>query len=75
MHCSDAYSNADASFRSNCQLTAMALTCSYELFCIDAPATFYALLRMRTLSISNAEGFPVIYCGKVDYDKSSDCID
>jgi hypothetical protein len=30
----------------------------------------YALLRMRPLSISCAEGFVVISCGKVDYDKS-----
>jgi hypothetical protein len=31
----------------------------------------YALLRMRHLSIACAEGFVVISCGKVDYDKSS----
>jgi hypothetical protein len=30
----------------------------------------YALLRMRPHSISCAEGFVVISCGKVDYDKS-----
>jgi hypothetical protein len=30
----------------------------------------YELLRMRALSISYAEGFLVISCGKVDYDKS-----
>jgi hypothetical protein len=30
----------------------------------------YALLEMRPLSISCAEGFVVISCGKVDYDKS-----
>jgi hypothetical protein len=30
----------------------------------------YALLRMRPLSISCTEGFVVISCGKVDYDKS-----
>jgi hypothetical protein len=30
----------------------------------------YALLRMRSLSISCADGFVVISCGKVDYDKS-----
>jgi hypothetical protein len=30
----------------------------------------YALLRMRPLSISCAEGCVVIFCGKVDYDKS-----
>jgi hypothetical protein len=30
----------------------------------------YALLRMRPLSISCAEGFVVFSCGKVDYDKS-----
>jgi hypothetical protein len=30
----------------------------------------YALLRLRPLSISCAEGFAVISCGKVDYDKS-----
>jgi hypothetical protein len=29
----------------------------------------YASLRMRPLSISCAEGFVVISCGKVDYDK------
>jgi hypothetical protein len=29
-----------------------------------------ALLRMRPLSISCAQGFVVISCGKVDYDKS-----
>jgi hypothetical protein len=33
------FSHADASSRSNCPLTAMALTCSCEIFCIDAPAT------------------------------------
>jgi hypothetical protein len=33
-------------------------------------AACYALLRMRALSISSAEGFVVISCGKVDYDKS-----
>jgi hypothetical protein len=33
--------------------------------------TCYALLRMRPLSISCAEGCVVISCGKVDYDKSS----
>jgi hypothetical protein len=31
----------------------------------------YALLRMRTLSISYAEGFHVISSRKVEYDKSS----
>jgi hypothetical protein len=31
---------------------------------------WYALLRMRHLSISCAEGCVVISCGKVDYDKS-----
>jgi hypothetical protein len=31
---------------------------------------FYALLRMRPLSIYCAEGFLVISRGKVDYDKS-----
>jgi hypothetical protein len=30
----------------------------------------YALLRMRPLSISCAEDFVVVSCGKVDYDKS-----
>jgi hypothetical protein len=30
----------------------------------------YALLRMRPLSILYAEGFLVISCAKVDYDKS-----
>jgi hypothetical protein len=30
----------------------------------------YALLRMITLSISYAEGFIVISCGEVEYDKS-----
>jgi hypothetical protein len=43
MHCSDACSHADASSKSNCPLTAMALTCSYEIFCIDAPGTFISL--------------------------------
>jgi hypothetical protein len=33
-------------------------------------SAFYALLRMRPLSMSSAEGFVVISCGKVDYDKS-----
>jgi hypothetical protein len=32
--------------------------------------SYYALLRMRPLSTSCAEGFVVISCGKVDYDKS-----
>jgi hypothetical protein len=36
---------------------------------MEHPA-YYALLRMRRLSISCAEGFVVISCGKVDYDKS-----
>jgi hypothetical protein len=31
----------------------------------------YALLRMRAVSISYAEVFLVISCGKVEYDKSS----
>jgi hypothetical protein len=31
----------------------------------------YALLRMKPLLISYAEGFLVISCGKVEYDKSS----
>jgi hypothetical protein len=31
----------------------------------------YALLSMRTLSISYAGGFIVISCGKVEYDNSS----
>jgi hypothetical protein len=48
MHCSDACSHADASSRINSPLTAMALTCSYEIFCIDAPAT---LLSLRTCRI------------------------
>jgi hypothetical protein len=43
-----------------------------------APAFMcYALLRMRPLSISCAEGFVVVSCGKVDYDKSGwrdDCV-
>jgi hypothetical protein len=30
----------------------------------------YAFLRMRPLSISNAEDFRAIFCGKVEYDKS-----
>jgi hypothetical protein len=33
-------------------------------------AAFYALLRIRPLSISCAEAFVVISCGKVNYDKS-----
>jgi hypothetical protein len=33
--------------------------------------TCYALQRMRTLSISYAEGFHVISCWKIEYDKSS----
>jgi hypothetical protein len=32
---------------------------------------WYALFRTRTLSISDAEGFLVISCGKFEYDKSS----
>jgi hypothetical protein len=32
---------------------------------------FNALLRIRTLSISYAEGFLVMSCAKVEYDKSS----
>jgi mannosyltransferase OCH1-like enzyme len=31
----------------------------------------YALLRMRPLSISYAEGFRIISCGKIEYDKFS----
>jgi hypothetical protein len=40
--------------------------------CLDSSLRVpcYALLRMRPLSISCAEGFVVISCGKVDYDKS-----
>jgi hypothetical protein len=49
MHCSDACSHADASSRSNCPLTAMALTCSYEIFCINVPA---ALLILRICQLS-----------------------
>jgi hypothetical protein len=33
----------------------------------------YALIRMRTLSVSNTEGCLVISCKKVEYDKSSYC--
>jgi hypothetical protein len=47
MHCSDACSHADASSRSNCPLMAMALMCSYELFCIDAPGTLFSLRTCR----------------------------
>jgi hypothetical protein len=47
MHCSDACSHADASSRSNCPLTAMALTSSYEIFCIDAPVTLHSLRTCR----------------------------
>jgi hypothetical protein len=36
---------------------------SFDIIC-------YALLRVRPLSISCAEGCVVISCGKVDYDKS-----
>jgi hypothetical protein len=50
MHCSDACSHADASSRSKCPLTAMA--CSYEIFCIDAPAT---LLSLRTCRLSKVK--------------------
>jgi Reverse transcriptase (RNA-dependent DNA polymerase) len=42
----------------------------------DFPSrTRYASLRMRTLSISNAGGFLVISCGKVEYNKFSYCND
>jgi hypothetical protein len=36
--------------------------------CIDV---FYAVLTMKNLSISCADGFLVISCGKVEYDDSS----
>jgi hypothetical protein len=52
MPCSDACSHANASSRSNCPLTAMALTCSYEIFCIDALGT---LLSLRTCRLSNVK--------------------
>jgi hypothetical protein len=52
MHCSDSCSHADASSRSNCPLMAMALMCSYEIFCIDAPAT---LLCLRTCRLSKVK--------------------
>jgi hypothetical protein len=52
MHCSDACSHADASSRSNCPLKAMTVTCSYEIFCIDAPAT---LLSLRTCRLSKVK--------------------
>jgi hypothetical protein len=52
MHCSDACSHADASSRSSCPLTAMALTCSYGIFCIDAPAT---LVSLRTCRLSKVK--------------------
>jgi hypothetical protein len=41
---------------------------------VNEPLDFikcYALLRMRPLSISCAEGFVVNSCGKVDCDKSA----
>jgi hypothetical protein len=41
---------------------------------VERVACYYSLLRMRTLSISDAEGFLVISCGKVEY-KSSYCND
>jgi hypothetical protein len=53
MICSDACSHADASSRSNYPLTAMALTCSSEIFCIDAHAT---LLSLRTCRLSKVKG-------------------
>jgi hypothetical protein len=52
MHCLDACSHADASPRRNCPLTAMALTCSYKIFCVDAPAT---LLALRTSRLSKVK--------------------
>jgi hypothetical protein len=36
----------------------------------DVKGQCYALLRMRPLSISCAESCVVIFCGKIDYDKS-----
>jgi hypothetical protein len=39
-------------------------------FPVPLNITCYALLRMRPLSISCAEGCVVISCGKVDYDIS-----
>jgi hypothetical protein len=36
----------------------------------DLMGKCYALLRMRPLSLSCAEGFVVIFCRKVDYEKS-----
>jgi hypothetical protein len=52
MNCSDACSHADERSRSKCPLTAMALTCSYEIFCIDAPGT---LLSLRTCRLSKVK--------------------
>jgi hypothetical protein len=52
MHCSDACSHADANSRKNCLSTALALTCSCEIFCIDAPAT---LLSLRTCRLSKVK--------------------
>jgi hypothetical protein len=37
---------------------------------LNVTAKWYALLRLRPLSITCAEGFVVISCGKVDYDQS-----
>jgi hypothetical protein len=48
----DACSHADASSRSNCPLMAMALMCSYEIFCIDAPAMH---LSLRTCRLSKVK--------------------
>jgi hypothetical protein len=66
MHCSDACSHADASSRSNCPMTAMALTCSYEIFCIDAPATLLSLRTCRLfLCVAKDETFVDIMCRKL----------
>jgi hypothetical protein len=48
----------------------VALHCLFVNFASDSHVKCYALLRMRPLSISCAEGFVIISCGQVDYDKS-----
>jgi hypothetical protein len=57
--------------RHDVQLMVVVLGGLGQLRCdVEFLIRYYALLKMRPLSISCVEDFVVISCGKVDYDKS-----
>jgi hypothetical protein len=64
MHCSDAFSHADASSRNTCSLTAMEPTCSNEIFYIGAQATLHSLRNFaaRTNSVAIVMSTITVVC-------------